>query len=167
MQKNNPIVIRSATQKDVGTLLQFIHGIAEYENLSHEVKNTEQSLLKTGFGENPYFHALLLEIEEERSVKAIGFALYFFTYSTFTGKPTLYLEDLFVLPHYRGSGYGKALFLHLVQIANQKECGRMEWSVLDWNQSAIQFYQSLGAKGMNDWTVYRLDENALNKLLGN
>ncbi len=156
--------IRPAEAKDVGTLLRFIRGIAEYEKLSHTVENNEQALLATGFGDHPYFHALLLESLEGDQYKAVGFALYFFTYSTFTGKPTLYLEDLFILPEYRKGGYGKALFMHLVDIAVKKDCGRMEWSVLDWNEPAIKFYRSLGAKAMDEWTVYRLDRMTLLKL---
>ncbi|MBN2356011.1 GNAT family N-acetyltransferase [candidate division KSB1 bacterium] len=164
MNDKNHYSIRPAQATDVGTLLVLIRGIAEYEKLSHAVTNSEQALLETGFGDDPYFRAILLEIEENDAKKAVGFALYFFTYSTFTGKPTLYLEDLFVMPAYRSAGYGKALFMHLVGISKEKDCGRMEWSVLDWNEPAIKFYQLLGARAMDEWTVYRLDEAALDAL---
>jgi len=156
--------IRPATAADVPSLLELIHGIAEYEKLSHAVINSEEALLATGFGADPYFHALLCEKGAEK--RAIGFALYFYTYSTFTGKPSLFLEDLFVRPDERGSGYGKALFMELVKIAREKGCGRMEWSVLDWNRPAVEFYLRLGAKAMDEWTVYRLDEAALKNLAG-
>jgi len=156
--------IRPATAADVPTLLELIHGIAEYEELSHAVANTEEAMLATGFGPDPYFRALLCE--KGAGNHAVGFALYFFTYSTFTGKPSLFLEDLFVRPDERGGGYGKALFMELVKIARANGCGRMEWSVLNWNQPAIDFYLKLGAKAMDEWTVYRLDESALKSLAG-
>jgi len=156
--------IRPATAADVPTLLELIHGIAEYEKLSHAVANSEEALLAAGFGPDPYFRALLCEKGTEK--RAVGFALYFYTYSTFTGKPSLFLEDLFVRPDERGSGFGKALFMELVKIARERGCGRMEWSVLDWNRPAIDFYLRLGAKAMDEWTVYRLDEAALQKLAG-
>jgi len=154
-------VIRAATIDDAGALLQLIRGIADYEKLSHQVENSEEAIKDTGFREHPYFQALLLEIVEAGAVKTVGFALYFFTYSTFTGKPTLYLEDLFVQPDYRSAGYGKSLFMRLVDIARERGCGRMEWSVLDWNEPAIHFYKNLGARAMDGWHVYRLDEKAL------
>ncbi|HOT95811.1 MAG TPA: GNAT family N-acetyltransferase [bacterium] len=152
-------IIRPATAADATALLELIRGIAEYERLTHAVINTEAAILKNGFGPDPYFHALLCEAPGRE--RPVGFALYFFTYSTFTGKPSLYLEDLFVRPEERGSGFGKALFLELVRIAREKECGRMEWSVLNWNRPAIDFYLRMGAKPLDDWTVYRLDEAAL------
>ncbi len=155
-------VIRPAVASDAGAILQLIRGIAEYEKLSHKVANTEAAILTAGFGPEPYFHALLCE--KSGASQPVGFALYFYTYSTFTGKPTLYLEDLFVRPECRGSGYGKALFMELVKIARDKECGRMEWSVLDWNRPAIDFYLGMGAQPMDEWTVYRLDESAIENL---
>ena len=164
MNDAQSFVIRPATVGDAAALLHLIRGIAEYEKLSHQVENSEEALRATGFGEHPYFQALLLEVSESGAAKAVGFALYFFTYSTFTGKPTLYLEDLFVQPAYRSAGYGKSLFMHLVGIARQRGCGRMEWSVLDWNEPAIRFYKNLGAKAMTGWSVYRLDEHALDAL---
>lgn len=157
--------IRKATVDDAETIHFFIEKIAEYERLSDQVQSTSENIRKYGFGQRPYFETLLCEIDKERK-RAVGFALYFFTYSTFTGKPSLYLEDLFVLQEYRGRGYGKALFMELVKIASNLDCGRMEWSVLDWNEPAIKFYLSLGAIPMSEWTVYRLDEKTLKSLAG-
>lgn len=154
--------IRPAVASDAGRLLELIRGIAEYEKLSHKVVNSEEAIVATGFGPEPYFHALLCETPQ--AARPVGFALYFFTYSTFTGKPSLYLEDLFVRPEARGGGYGKALFMELVRIARERNCGRMEWSVLNWNQPAIDFYLALGAQPLDEWTVYRLDEEALSRL---
>lgn len=154
--------IRPAVAADAGHLLDLIRGIAEYEKLSHKVVNSEEAILAAGFGPEPYFHALLCETAA--APRPVGFALYFFTYSTFTGKPSLYLEDLFVRPEARGGGYGKALFMELVRIARERNCGRMEWSVLNWNQPAIDFYLALGAEPLDEWTVYRLDEAALTRL---
>ncbi|HNW58805.1 MAG TPA: GNAT family N-acetyltransferase [bacterium] len=159
MSNPNPCAIRPATAADAPALLELIRGIAAYEKLAHAVVNTEAALLKNGFGPDPYFRALLCEVPGKPD--PVGFALYFFTYSTFTGKPSLYLEDLFVRPEERSSGYGKALFMELVRIAGEKGCGRMEWSVLDWNRPAIDFYLRMGAKPLEEWTVYRLDETAL------
>jgi GNAT superfamily N-acetyltransferase len=155
-------IIRPAVAEDAPALLDLIRGIAEYEKLSHAVTNTEAAILKNGFGPDPFFRALLCQKTGED--RPVGFALYFFTYSTFTGKPTLYLEDLFVRPELRGSGFGKALFMELVKIAREKGCGRMEWSVLDWNRPAIEFYRKLGARAMDGWTVFRLDETGLANL---
>lgn len=157
-------MIRKATAEDAATLLQLIQGIAEYERLSDSVRCTTDSLLQYGFSQRPFFEALLYDMSEEQGLRTVGFALYFFTYSTFTGKPTLYLEDLFVRPEYRGHGIGSKLFAELVRIANEVGCGRMEWSVLDWNEPAINFYQKLGAVAMSEWTVFRLDETALSQL---
>jgi len=157
--------LRKAVRQDSATLLQLIRGIAEYEKMSGEVKNSTRAIIRTGFGKRPYFEAILCEVKKDRQWQAVGFALYFYTYSTFTGKPSLYLEDLFVQPSWRGSGMGKALFLRLVRTATQKGCGRMEWSVLNWNRPAIDFYLRLGAEAMKEWTVYRLDEEALSRLI--
>jgi GNAT superfamily N-acetyltransferase len=154
--------IRPAVSTDAGAILDLIRGIAEYEKLSHKVANTEEAILAAGFGSEPFFYALLCE--KTGASQPVGFALYFFTYSTFTGKPTLYLEDLFIRPEQRSCGYGKALFMELVKIARGKGCGRMEWSVLNWNRPAIDFYLNLGAKAMDDWTVFRLDESSLQNL---
>ena len=161
-KKNSSFTIRKATVDDAETIHFFIEKIAEYERLSDQVQSSSDNIRKYGFGQRPYFETLLCEIEGGK--KAVGFALYFFTYSTFTGKPSLYLEDLFVLQEYRGRGYGKALFMELVKIAGDLDCGRMEWSVLDWNEPAIKFYLALGAIPMSEWTVYRLDEKTLKSL---
>lgn len=153
--------IRGAGVEDVPAILELIKELAIYEKLSHEVIATEEMLAKLGFGEKKYFEVLLAETTEKN---AIGFALYFFTFSTFLSRPTLYLEDLFVLPEYRGQGIGKALLKELANIAIQKECGRMEWSVLDWNTPAIDVYLSLGAVPMSEWTTFRLTGDAIEKL---
>ncbi len=138
------------------TILGLIRGIAEYERLLHEVKATEPLLREHGFGPRRVFHAILAE----RDGRAVGFALYFFTFSTFTGQPTLYLEDLFVVPAERRGGIGSRLLARLAQIAVERRCGRMEWSVLDWNTPARDLYFKLGAKAMEEWTVFRMTPDA-------
>ncbi len=163
--KTSSFTIREATEKDVSTLLRLIKQLAIYEKLADKAVATEEMLLRYGFGEPRYFQALLSAVDKESEKSAVGFALYFFTFSTFVGKPTLYLEDLFVLPEHRGHGIGKALFMELVRIAREKECGRMEWSVLNWNEPAIRFYEALYAVPMSDWTVFRLDESGISNLL--
>jgi len=150
--------IRNVSENDVDTILFFINQLAEYEKLSDQVYATKELILKYGFGDRPYFEALLAEDDQK---KPLGLALYFFTFSTFLSQPTLYLEDLFVLPEYRGNGVGKQFFRELMSIAKQHNCGRVEWSVLDWNEPSIQFYASLGATPVNGWTVYRLDQKAI------
>ena len=152
--------IRIAEENDVALILRFIRALAEYERLAHEVIATEDSLRATLFG-NPRFAEVLIA---EEGATPVGFALYFHNYSTFVGKPGLYLEDLFVVPSARGRGYGKRLLERLAQIALDRNCGRFEWAVLDWNEPAIGFYRSLGAVPMNDWTVYRVTGEALAKL---
>jgi GNAT superfamily N-acetyltransferase len=155
--------IRNTTKEDVPLILQFIKEIAEYEKLSHEVITTEKVLMESLFGEKKSAEVVIGELEG----KPVGYAIFFHNFSTFLGKKGLYLEDLFVKPEYRGKGFGKKLLLHLVKIAKDRKCGRMEWSVLDWNKPAIEFYESLGAKPMNGWTVYRLDEDNIEVLAGN
>ncbi len=152
-----PCSIRTATVDDVPLILDFIRGLADYEKLAHEVVATEATLRQTLFGATPAAHVVIAEVEG----RPAGFALYFFNYSTFLAKPGLYLEDLFVKPEYRGAGTGKALLLHLAKIANTRGCGRMEWSVLDWNEPAIKFYETLGARRMNEWQICRLTGPAL------
>jgi len=164
MTQNFSFNIKEATSADVPQIVRLVRKLAEYEKLSSEVTATEELFTRYGFGENSYFRALLAETREGTSSIAIGFALYFFTFSTFVGKPTLYLEDLFVLPEFRGRGVGSQLLKQLARIALQQDCGRMEWSVLDWNEPAIKIYLSLGAKPMSDWTLYRLDPAAIKKL---
>ncbi len=150
--------IRFATAADASTILKFIEGIAEYEKLSHLVEATAEKIQKHLF-EPGAVAECLLALENEIPV---GFALFFHNYSTFVSKPGIYLEDLFVEPQHRGKGYGKSLLLELIQIAKQRDCGRLEWSVLNWNQPAIDFYESMGAEPLNGWTVYRMDEKTLN-----
>lgn len=144
--------LRQATEADVPQILGFIRDLAVYEKLEHEVVATEEALRRTLFGSPPAAHVIIAESDGQPA----GFALYFFNYSTFLAKPGLYLEDLFVKPEFRGRGVGKALLLHLAKIANARGCGRMEWSVLDWNEPAIKFYESLGARRMKEWQICRL-----------
>lgn len=152
--------IRFAQAADTAVILGFIRALAEYEKLEHECVATEETLRATLFGEKPYAEVLLIEEEG----KAHGFALFFHNYSTFLARPGIYLEDLFVNPAARGKGYGKALLAKLAEIALARGCGRLEWSVLDWNQPSIDFYLSLGARPMDEWTVYRVDGDALGAL---
>jgi GNAT superfamily N-acetyltransferase len=152
--------IVSATEADVPLILRFIRGLAEYEKLAHEVVATEQDLRETLFGPRPGAEVVLAYAGAE----AVGFALFFHNYSTFLGRPGLYLEDLYVLPEARGRGVGRALLAHLARLARERRCGRLEWWVLDWNESAIRFYRSLGAAPMDQWTVYRMTGQALERL---
>lgn len=149
--------IRSAAVADVPLILGFIRDLAVYERLAHEVVATEAALQSTLFGSPPAAHVIIAEVGGAPA----GFALYFFNYSTFLARPGLYLEDLFVKPEFRGAGTGKALLLHLAKIANARGCGRMEWSVLDWNEPAKGFYKKLGAVPLDDWRVMRLTGPAL------
>jgi len=162
-------MIRSAAPADVPLILGFIRGLADYEKLSHEVEATEEKLRATLFpptGTTAAAECVLAFDDGGSGEDPAGFAIYFYTYSTFLAKPGLYLEDLFVWPEKRGRGFGKALILHLAKLANQRGCGRMEWSVLDWNSPAIAFYESLGAKRMTDWTICRLTGSELEKFGG-
>ena len=152
--------IRSATPADVPVILKFIRGLAEYEKLAHECEATEAQLEKTLFGEKPFAEVVIAFRDDE----AAGFALFFHNYSTFLARPGIYLEDLFVEPAQRGRGVGRALLAHLASLAVERDCGRFEWSVLDWNADAIRFYESLGARPMSDWTIYRVTGEALQKL---
>jgi GNAT superfamily N-acetyltransferase len=154
--------MRKAAAEDAALIVHFIRAIAEYEKLTHLVQASEESIRQTLFGERSYADCIL-GFEGDTPV---GFALYFHNYSTFVSRPGIYLEDLFVEPQHRGKGYGKALLLELVKIAKEMNCGRVEWSVLNWNKPAIDFYESLGATPMSEWTVYRLDEESI-KRLGN
>jgi len=152
--------IRRATRRDVPTIVRLIRGLAEYERLAHEMEATAGQIRRHGFGRRPYFEALICR----RGRAAVGFALYFFTYSTFMGRPTLYLEDLFVLPEERGRGAGRALLTELARIALRRGCGRMEWMVLDWNTPSIRFYRGLGAKLRKEWILTRLTGPPLRRL---
>ncbi|WP_445766363.1 GNAT family N-acetyltransferase [Rheinheimera sp.] len=154
------ITLRLATEQDVPTILAFINGLAEYEKLADQVVATEQQLRTTLFGDKPYAEVVLAEYGQH----AAGFALFFHNYSTFLAKPGIYLEDLFVLPEYRGKGIGKVLLSYLAKLAVQRDCGRLEWSVLDWNQPAIDFYQAQGATMLHDWRINRVTGDALKVL---
>lgn len=157
-----PIDIRPASVADVPLILQFIRELAAYENAEHEVVATETRLHASLFGADAHAHALICRVG---AVDA-GFAVYFFNYSTWQGRPGLYLEDLYVSPAHRSAGAGKAMLQHLARIAVARDCGRFEWSVLDWNQPAIAFYRSIGAVPMDEWVRYRLAGEALARLAG-
>lgn len=152
--------IRHAVPEDVPLILQFIRDLAEYERLAHEVVATENDLEQHLFGEVPRAEVLIAEANE----RAVGFALFFHNFSTFLGQPGIYLEDLFVKPEDRGRGYGKALLTCLASIARDRGCGRMEWCVLDWNQPAIDFYESLGADLKKGWLLNRVTGDALHQM---
>lgn len=158
------IAIRPATPVDLPLIAELIRDLAEYEKLAHEVRFDEAVLGEKLFGQNgghgPYAEVVIGELDGAPQ----GFALFFHNFSTFEGKPGIYLEDLFVRPEARGSGLGKALLAHLAMLATQRDCARLEWSVLDWNEPAIGFYQKLGARLMDDWTVMRVDGANLARL---
>lgn len=184
--------LRAATEDDVALILAFIQELAEYERLRHEAVVTEARLRETLFGPRPYAEVVIAEVDEapgagpgagpgavsgagpgaepgagsreEPGAYPVGFALFFHNYSTFLGRPGLYLEDLYVRPEARGRGIGRRLLVHLAGIAKERGCGRMEWSVLDWNEPAIGFYRSLGARPMDEWTVFRVTGEALEAL---
>lgn len=157
MSKN--FTIRRAVRGDAALILGFIRKIAEYEKLLHEVEATEESITKWIF-DRGHAHVIIAELDGS----PIGFALYFYNFSTFTGRPGLYLEDLFIDPEYRGHGYGKAMLYHLAAKAHEEGCGRMEWVCLDWNQNSIDFYKSIGAVAMDQWTIYRLSDSRLKEI---
>ena len=154
------IAIRPAAPADLPLIAQFIRDLADYEKLAHEVRFDETKLGEKLFGPRPYAEVVIGELDGEPQ----GFALFFHNFSTFEGRPGLYLEDLFVRPAARGSGLGKALLAHLAQLCVERDCARLEWSVLDWNTPAIGFYKNLGAKLMDEWTVMRVDGDALGAL---
>jgi len=156
------LTIRRGTRRDVPTILALIRGLADYERLSHECAATAAGVRRDGFGRRRYFETLI----GRRRGRPVGFALYFFTYSTFLARPTLYLEDLFVLPSERGRGAGLALLRALARIAVRRGCGRMEWTVLDWNRPAIRFYRTLGAGLRREWVLTRLTGAPLARLAG-
>ncbi len=158
--KTENFAIRPATAADVPIILELIRALATYERAPNDVTATEDGLSKVLFGEKPAAE-VLLAFENET---AVGFAVFFHNFSTWLGRPGLYLEDLFVRPEDRGKGYGRALLIHLAKIARERGCGRMEWAVLDWNEPAIQFYRKLGAKSMDEWTVFRLKHDGIAKL---
>jgi GNAT superfamily N-acetyltransferase len=154
------IAIRPATPADLPLIAQLIRDLAEYEKLAHEVRFDDAVLGEKLFGARPYAEVVIGELDGAPQ----GFALFFHNFSTFEGKPGIYLEDLFVRPEARGSGLGKALLGHLAMLAGDRDCARLEWSVLDWNEPAIGFYQKLGARLMDDWTVMRVDGANLARL---
>ena len=154
------IRLRVATRDDIALIAHFIRALAEYEKLLDEVRLDEGVLAEKLFGPRPYAEVLIGEIDG----KPQGFALFFHNFSTFEGRPGIYLEDLFVTPEARGSGLGTALLAELARLAVERDCARLEWSVLDWNEPSIGFYKALGAKPMDEWTVFRLDGAALTNL---
>lgn len=154
--------IRAATEEDASLILSFIRELAEYEGLSREVVATEEALRENLFGERWYAEVLI----GEQGGTPAGFALFFHNFSTFLGKPGIYLEDLYVRPEFRGSGIGRELLAGLARLTVERGCGRLEWWVLDWNEPSIGFYKKLGAVPMDDWTVYRLTGRALEEMAG-
>jgi GNAT superfamily N-acetyltransferase len=152
--------IRPASEDDVPIILSFIKELAEYERLSHEVIATEDTLREGLFGERRFAEVVIGYFENE----PVGFALFFYNFSTFLSKPGIYLEDLYVKPEFRRRGYGRALLLYLARLAKERGCGRFEWSALDWNEPAINFYKNLGAVTMDEWTVFRVTGETLNRL---
>jgi len=151
---------RPATRQDLPTILTLIKELAEYERLSHEVVATEQLLEQHLFGPQPKAEVILAELENQ----PVGFALFFHNFSTFLARPGIYLEDLYVKPEARGKGIGKQLMIKVAQIAVERDCGRFEWAVLDWNEPSIEFYRKLGAVPQAEWTVQRLTGDALSEL---
>ena len=154
--------IEKAGEGDVPLILSFIKELAEYERMSDDVVATEELLRASLFGERAMAEVVIAYRDE----RAVGFALFFHNFSTFLGRPGIYLEDLYVQPQARGKGVGRSLLAHLARLAKERGCGRLEWAVLDWNEPAIRFYQSLGARPMDEWTVFRLTGEALDRLAG-
>jgi len=160
MTPSADIRIVPALERDTPVILSLIRDLAEYERLGHEVEATEEDIRESLFGDWPGAEVVLAYVGRDLA----GFALFFHNYSTFLGRRGLYLEDLFVRPAYRGRGVGRRLLAHLARLAVERKCGRMEWWVLDWNESAIRFYRSIGAVPMDDWSVYRLTGDPLARL---
>ena len=160
MSDSSELSLNMATEQDVPQILIFIKALAEYERLAGAVVATEDGLRQSLFGARAYAECVIARWNGQPA----GFALFFHNFSTFLGRPGLYLEDLFVKPELRGKGVGRALLQHLARLATDRNCGRLEWSVLDWNESAIGFYRSLGAEPLDEWTVFRLKGEALNRL---
>ena len=159
--KENKLKIREASIKDVPLILSLIEEIADYEKLGHEVIATEDDIRENLFGDKKHAEILIAEYENEPA----GQALFFHNFSTFIGRPGIYLEDLFVRPKFRGKGIGKALLLKLIELAKRRNCGRVEWCVLDWNEPAINFYKKLGAVPMDGWSIFRVTEDKFEKIL--
>ena len=154
------ITIASAVEADVPVILAFVRGLAEYEKLAHQVVATEADLRRTLFGPRPYAEVFIARVGDAPA----GLALFFHSYSTFLARPGIYLEDLFVLPAFRGRGVGKALLRAVARVARERNCARVEWSVLDWNEPAIEFYRRMGAQVLHEWRTCRLDDAAIDKL---
>ncbi len=154
--------IRAATINDAAVILALIKELAEYEKLSHEVEATDADIRQSLFGNRPVAEALIGELDGV----PISFALFFYNFSTFLGKAGIYLEDLYVKPDYRSNGFGRKMLAHIARLAKERNCGRFEWSVLDWNEPAIRTYDRLNARPMKEWILYRLTGEALNKLAG-
>jgi GNAT superfamily N-acetyltransferase len=154
------LVIRPAIKADAGLILRFVRELAEYEREAHAVKATVADLERDGFDVEPKFHAVIAEWNS----KPAGFALFFYNYSTWEGRPGLYLEDLFVRPEFRQKGIGKSLLVHVARIAIRENCARFQWQVLNWNTPSIQFYESLGARMMKEWLTMRVEGEALKRL---
>lgn len=157
------MAVRPATRRDMETIIALIHGLADYEREPDAVVLDPDELAEHLFGPRPYAEVLIAEDADDGPV---GFALFFHNFSTWLGKPGIWLEDLFVKPEQRGRGHGKALLVELVRIAVERGCGRVEWSVLDWNEPSITFYKALGAVPMDEWTTYRLEDSAITQLAG-
>ncbi len=155
------ITVRPATAEDAETLITLIDALADYESLPRPDAQARERIIEHGFGSKRYYQSLIAELDGQ----PVGYALYFYTYSSFLAQPTLYLEDIFVLPEHRGRGAGKALMVALFKEAVNEDCGRMEWQVLDWNQPSIDFYKRLGAEHMKEWLPYRLLRPAIEQLL--
>ncbi len=160
MSETGDLSLHMATEQDLPWILTFIKALAEYERLADAVVATEEGLRQSLFGPRTYAECVIARYQGEPA----GFALFFHNFSTFLGRPGLYLEDLFVNPEFRGKGVGRALLQHLARLAKERNCGRLEWSVLDWNESAIGFYKSIGAVSLDEWTIYRLKGDALARL---
>jgi GNAT superfamily N-acetyltransferase len=157
MSNSSPVTVSSATPEDVPVIFDLINALAEYEKLAHEVTGTSEDLAQHLFGDLPFAEAILARVDDQ----AVGFALFVHNYSTFLMKPGIYLEDLFVLPEYRGQGIGKLLLRSLGQLAVERGCGRLDWMVLDWNQPAIAFYERMGAQFKPEWQLCRVTGDAL------
>ncbi|MBF0313428.1 MAG: GNAT family N-acetyltransferase [Oligoflexia bacterium] len=158
MSKN--FIIKNATRDDIPTIFSFIKELAQYEKLEHEVVATPELLQETLFGDKAYAEVVIGYLDNS----PVSFALYFHNYSTFLGRPGIYLEDLFVRPEFRGKGIGRRMLSYLGHLAKSRNCGRLEWWVLNWNKSAIDFYKTMGAKPMDEWTVFRVTEQSLDHL---
>jgi GNAT superfamily N-acetyltransferase len=158
--KNEHFKLKFADKGDIKQILSFIKSLAEYEKLSHEMIATEDLLEKYLFGENKAAEVLIGLFHE----KPVSMALFFTNFSTFLGRPGIYLEDLYVIPEMRGKGFGKIILSYLAKLTRERSCGRFEWSVLDWNKPAVDFYKSIGAEAMNGWTIQRMSGEALDRL---